>query len=251
MDSKSLPLYAGLAVLIVAGVFLIGRNLIGPDTPGQTSSPVPRANAPQLHPQQAAAREAIRAGDLDGAIELLARVEESDPAYVMVLSDLGVLYERTEQPEAALQTARRVIELQPGNLDGHFVACRSYFALARYDFAEYACLRTLEVAPNHLRARFGLGTIRIALGKLDQAIDSYLRALDYSRDEQRIGETLDDLNRLVELRPEFPDPHYALAFFANTLGSRSEETAELSLYLELGATGPAAEQARVKLAELE
>lgn len=252
LDSKSLPLVAGLLVLVVAAVFLIGRNLVGPGapTPGSAATVAARGRAPELTAAQRDARAAIRRGEMDEAIRLLEQVPATDASHVSVLGDLAVMYERSGRPDAALGAAEGVLAAEPEDAEAHHQRCRALYGLGRLDGAEISCLRALEIVPAHVAARYTIGLVRVAQGRLPAAVEAYLRAMNLNRAQEPMLDALRDLTEMQKARPDFADPHYAMALFASTLGSREQELAELEQFLALGAAGPVADQARRKLDEL-
>jgi len=247
LDSKSLPLIAGLVVLGAAGAFVLMKSSSAPQTASGERTAVP---AVALHAKQIKAREAIHEGRLDDAGDLLRSVPKDDPAYVLALGDLGILYEQTGDPVSALATANELLDYLPEDSNGHFIACRAKYMIGDYAVAEFACMRAIEIDPRNMLARYSVALTRLAQGKVDQAIDSYLRAMDIDSDETRVRDALNDLTALAEKKPDMAAVHYALAFFANSLGDRDKEKAELERYLELEPAGPVADTARERLAEI-
>jgi len=163
MDSKSLPLIAGLVVLAAAGAFVLMKSSSGP---APTSSQVPEV-AVELHPKQVEARAAIREGRLDDATDLLRSIPKDDPLYIAALGDLGILYEQTGDPISALSTANEVLDHQPEDTNAHFVACRAKYMMGEYGVAEFACMRAIEIAPQNMLARYSVALARLAQGKVD------------------------------------------------------------------------------------
>jgi tetratricopeptide (TPR) repeat protein len=251
LDSKALPILAALLVLLAAGAFLLGQYLMNPDA-GEVVRPAAgtadaglEAAAPG--PEIVRAIEAMRAGRLDESREMFESVPRTDRGYLIALAHLGLIHEAQGQPEQAVRTFDELLSREPENADAHLGRSRALYNLGRYDLAEYAALRTLELDPEQVAARYQIGLIRVAQGAIEEAINSYLRAMDRSSDESRVLAALQDLAKLESRRPDLADVHYALAFFANSLGSTEQEVAELERYLEMSPDGSAAEQARVQL----
>ncbi len=245
-----MPLIVGLLVLVAAGVFLIGRSLIGTDPQQPTSSGTPEAaQAPgiSLHPQHVEAVELIRAGQLEEAVELLESIPPTHPAALVARRDLALTYERLGRAEEAVAEARSVLDNDSEDPEALYVTCRALYRLDRLQEAEHACMRALEVQPGHAAARYSVALVRVARGNLDEGIDAYTRAIRMHGDETLVLQALADLNQLHTDHPEHPEVHYALAFFADTLRSPEQEKIELEHYLELAPEGPAADVARRKL----
>lgn len=251
LDSKLLPILAAAVVLLAAGAFLVGQQLMSPDAGSGTSADARRpesATAGEPNPSIDAAVIAIRAGQFDEARKLLEQVDENDASYTVALSHLALVFETQGELEQALVTYDRLLSFEPDNIEALFGRGRTLFLADRYAEAEFATLRTLELAPQHVPARYQIALIRIAEGRLESGINAYLRAMDQSRDESRVLDALQDLSNLQQRKPDLAEAHYALAFFANTLGSTEQEVAELELYLEMQPEGPVADQARSRLA---
>jgi tetratricopeptide (TPR) repeat protein len=77
--------------------------------------PLEGIKAADVQERIARAESLASSGDLDGAIlawrELVAKI----PALTSVYLEIGALYERQPDPERALATYRRLLELEPGN----------------------------------------------------------------------------------------------------------------------------------------
>lgn len=254
MDSKSVPLLAGLLVLVVIGVFLVGRGMMG--TPGEVTTPasVPvatqAAEPEDLHPQLEAGRASIRAGQFEEAKGQLSQVPQDDVSYLLALNDLGIVHEELGETADARAAFEEILVHQPENPFALYGVCNAQIVQEDFAAAELSCLRVLEVDALHTRARFALGLIRVAQDKLVLGVDAYLRAVQQHNDEDRVREAAFDLDRFSETRPEMAGPHYAMAVLARVLVSRETEREELEKYLSLAPDGIAAENAKRKLEEL-
>jgi len=253
-DSKSVPLFIGLLVLLLAGVFIVGRSVMGPAGETRPAQIEPGAasvaESEHLHPQLLAGRASIRAGRLDEAQEQLAQVPEDDVSYLLALNDLGIVYEKlgkTDQAEAAFE---KILHFQPEDPFALYGVCHAQFVKGQYDDAEMTCLRTLEIDPTNTRARFEIGLIRVAQDRLPLAVDAYLRAVKQHSDETRIREAALDLDLFSQSHPEMSGPHYAMAVLAQVLSSHETEREELEKYLKLDPNGLAADNAKEKLERL-
>ena len=252
LDSKALPLVAGLVVLGAAVLLIVGKDFFEPAT---ATPPMPAGTAQvepaALHPKQVEARLAIREGRMDDAREALGSVPESDPLYVNVLLDLAVFHESRGQATAALATGAKLLSLDPENSEGHHVMARAFYAESDYSQAERQALRAIEIAPGHIGARFTIGLIRLASGHVDRSIDAYLRAMRLNPDQASVDAALTDLAILENERPDLAEVHYVMAFFAGTLGSEDQEILELERFLADRPKGPVAENARRQLDDLK
>ena len=254
MNSKSLPLLAGLLVLGLAVLLLVGKGMFESDgsTPAANDTPQrPQIEEVPLHAKQVEARLAIREGRTDDARAALESVAEADPAYTRVQLDLAVLEDGTGNAAAAMAAAGRVLDVDPENPEGHHVLCRAYMMQEDWETAERHCLRSLEIAQANPQARYSIAFLRLVSGHVDRSIDSYLRAMAYGSEQSHIDAALADLTKLEQDQPENGDVHYVMAFFANSLGAEDQEILELERYLESVPEGDVADAARARLAELK
>ncbi len=173
MNSKSIPMVLGMLVLLAGGAWLIGRNLVSPPG-GSGGTDTAGALEPDVPPKQAEARQLAQAGKLNEAQTMLAELLEFDPSNVSAAIDLGMILEQQGVPDAALDLAEKVLQIQPENSDGHLLRSRALVALDRFDEAELTCLRALEISPSNIAARYTIGLVRTAQGRPDRAIDAYL-----------------------------------------------------------------------------
>jgi tetratricopeptide (TPR) repeat protein len=86
-------------------------------------------------------------GNHKKAEEVLTEALRIDPNQVACLKKLTTVYQRTGRPEAALGTSRRVTVLEPGNPLGFLVMGTLAVQLNRFDQAEPALRRAVELAP--------------------------------------------------------------------------------------------------------
>ena len=75
-------------------------------------------------------------------------------------------------------------------------------ALGRFDEAIESYQKALTFQPNYARAHNNLGLVYVGLGKLDDAVSCYLKALD--------------------LKPDYAEAHSNLGATLNMIGKRSD-----------------------------
>ncbi len=124
------------------------------------------------------------------------------------------------------------------------------YRLGDFEAAELCALRVLEIEPEDATTRYGVALFRLMQGRLPEAMDTYRRAMEQNTSREQITEALERLLVAHEERPDAPQVHYALAFFAESLGRPEQEIEELRHYLATEPTGPTAELARTRLAEV-
>jgi tetratricopeptide (TPR) repeat protein len=263
MNSKILPLAVGLVVLLAGAVFLLGRTLI--ETPRTTPLPgvavtgvAGAGDAPSVPERSANSNPALTDGlqalaesRLDDALLLLEGIPEDDPAFLAARFNIGIAHERAGDGVAAVRALLDVAERQDESADLYAALGRAYSLTQQYELAERVTLRSIELETQHLPARYLVAFVRVAHGRLIDAIAAYNRAVSLDPAQAYLAQALADLERLHTARPDHPGTHYALAFLANAGGRESEEIVELDHYLELGPEGPAvsvAEERRKALA---
>lgn len=202
-----------------------------------------------LHPELLAAQEALEAREIGEARRHLEAVPPDDPSYLIALSNLTTVYAALGELESALETYRRLAELKSDDPKVFLGQGWVEYQLGHLEGAELCALRAIELAPEDPEARYNVAFFRLAQGRLPLAVVSYHRAMLRDVGMPYVATARGNLLRLQEERPDFPDVHYALAYFANSLGNRRDEVEELERYLAMDPVGPAVEVARSRLAE--
>jgi len=121
---------------------------------------------------------------------LMSQVVAEGVSSVLVWDRAKAFLDNGNYKQAALGL-RRVVELQPSNIDAHHQLATAYGNLGQLDGARRHLERTVAERPDGVEARIQLATV-------------YL-------DQQEPGEALAQLRRAVELAPEDPDAGWLLA----------------------------------------
>jgi len=146
------------------------RKGIVPASPFQPQAGIPPAKTPeQLSAERAAVENDLRAhfgtlllkirrdGDLQNALRFLqdiAEVEEGIvPEHKYMFAEFGINLRKGKLPEVALAHAKRVLSLAPGDSHAHFNIARIYHVLGKLDEAEQHLLSALEFSPDLEYAR--------------------------------------------------------------------------------------------------
>ncbi|MCP3978112.1 MAG: tetratricopeptide repeat protein [bacterium] len=255
---RNVLLFGGVLLLVVLGSLFYNRMLRREPAPAAwPSGTAAPSNAPVVSPMSDAelpqeVRDGVaayRAGDLRKARELLSSVPSSDPAYLVAQHNLGAVHTTMGNFEGALESLVRVTELQPENPEPYVALAWGYYRVLRYDEAKTTILHTLELNPDHVRARYSLALFRLADGDLSRSISSYDRAMKRDRAQQGFARAYQELQQFGAIRADLPDVHYVLAFFARSVGDPQKEVEALEQYLSLSPTGPTVELAQARLAE--
>ena len=141
-----------------------------PASPLQLHDGIPPVKTPeQLDAERVAVEEHLRVHfdalllkiqrgeDLSGALKALqdiADVEEGIvPAHKYMFADFGINLRKGKLPEIALAHAKRVLSLAPGDSHAHFNIARIYYTLGKLREAEQHLLAALEFSPDLELAR--------------------------------------------------------------------------------------------------
>jgi tetratricopeptide (TPR) repeat protein len=218
---------------------------------GTRSLSPPRGSTAQggEHPDLIAGREALAAGRLDEARQHLERVPADHASYLLAQSELATVHAALGDPELALRMLEQITRMETGNPDLFVNQGWILYSVGRLEEAELAALRAIELAPDAVAPRYNVALFRVAQGRLPEAIEAYRRAMLRDAAMGYVARAREHLVQLTLTHPDFADPHYALAYFANSLGNRREEIDELERYLAMDPSGPAVEVARERLAE--
>jgi len=209
----------------------------------------PALTSEDLHPGLLAAQEAIETQDLEEARRQLESVPPDHPSYLLALGNLTTVYATQGELELALDTYRKLVELKTGDHQVFLGMGWVQYRLGLVEGAEHSALRAIEIASEDPESRYAVAFFRLVRGRLPEAVEAYHRAMQLDFEMVFVGTARAHLLRLQQERPDFPDVHYALAYFANSLGNRREEIDELERYLAMDPEGPAVEVARSRLEE--
>lgn len=94
------------------------------------------------------------------------------------LMDLGVYAMQTRQLDKALELFDRLVEREPDFAEAWNKRATVYFMLEKYRASMADVRRTLALEPRHFGALSGLGLIMMRLGRDDDAIAAFERALE-------------------------------------------------------------------------
>ena len=97
--------------------------------------------------------------DITGAIAYLQKAVEANPTFVEALSDLGALYAKVGDAEAAVTELQRAIEIAPGNATLQLHLGNGLRGLQRYREADQAYKKALELDPRMAEVHYNLGVL--------------------------------------------------------------------------------------------
>ena len=146
-------------------------------------------------------KEAMRRGQTDSAIMFYRHALETNPYNEQALENLSQLYSDRGQYDSALVLSAFWVEAVPSNTTALQQLANVYYA--RRDFSNMAAvaLRIKEVAPTDM-----LGYWMSALANLQGG------------NRQSLQLALNDLQKVVEYRPDFKQAYYLMAQIFQTAG---------------------------------
>jgi protein O-GlcNAc transferase len=203
-------------------------------------------------------------GKRDQAVTLLRDLIQADPRNADARLLLGsVLMENGERSESIAQLGEAV-RLLPKSAEAHNALGEAYNAFGETTAAQPEFERAVELDPRHAQAHVNLASILLQRGEaaravphLDQAIrlfanrpdaaePHYLRAKVYS-EERDIAKASSELERAVELRPDFAE---AWSDLGDARKNLSDGKGALSAFRRAVALSPRDAVAQVRLGAL-
>ena len=117
--------------------------------------------------------------DLDwpAAERAFARGLESGPDNPVLLVRAGIFHRLMGDDAKALDLTRHAVKMDPLSVWTWTIAASNYRLLRRFDDAEDACRRALDLNPHHGLALTMLGGALLPLGRADEALEAYERAV--------------------------------------------------------------------------
>ncbi len=154
--------------------------------------------------------------DWDGAGRLLDRAVALYPDDYRIRSQLGAIFMKDKDPQAAVEQFQKAVELAPRDV---LVRIQLATALARIDRLDEAiehARKGVEMAPSHAGHKVQLGRLLIAAGNLEEGIETLKAALELDPDNANAlrqlsrahdargdrAAALAAIKRALELRPD-------------------------------------------------
>jgi tetratricopeptide (TPR) repeat protein len=154
---------------------------------------------------------------------------------------MGMAYDARSEYPKALEEFKAALRVRPGMPEIAFAIGYIHWKLRQYDEARAWLLKELAAQPCYARAHHYLAEMEREAFRLKEAAEGYRKALDCDSRlydsllglglvvEQEGGwdEALRIYRRLVDLRPQEPQPHFKLATALMKSGKTEEAEAEL------------------------
>jgi len=97
-----------------------------------------------------------------------------DPDFLEARTDLGIVYTKTDRPEEALVQYELALGLEPNVTALHSNKAAALVMLSRYEEAEQAAQRALQLDPGSIDANYMLGIAMLMQGKITSEMAAHL-----------------------------------------------------------------------------
>ena len=191
--------------------------------------------------------EALRVGDILGARALFDRVVEREPSNPRASYYLGVVFERTGNPEEAKEWYRRAFRSDPELAEAAINLSAVLMDEKSFGEAVRVLERAVDAAPDDPLLNINLGVARTDAGDIDGALSAYRTALRVAEHpetrlsvaalligERRDDEALAELKRIRALSGDRRDLLATVAFLFDQIGATSDCVASLDRAIALG-----------------
>jgi len=112
---------------------------------------------------------ALRRGDAEEAVTLLARAARLDPRLPHIHRDLGSAMLQEGRPAEGVVHLERAVRLAPGEANSRCLLGQAYQLLKQYDLARQSYEAAVKAQPDHKNACYGLAVVLGKLGHQRQA----------------------------------------------------------------------------------
>lgn len=135
----------------------------------------------------------VRAGQFDAAITAFDAAVKIKPEHANALNNKGVALQKQKKIEESVQAFEQAIAIDGRNSFARYNLGVSLFKLRRFKEAEVAFEKTLELESNNADAKFFLGEIYFQLGDTKKALRLYKDALRSNPDDASTHRRLGDV----------------------------------------------------------
>ncbi|MEE8412427.1 MAG: tetratricopeptide repeat protein [Acidobacteriota bacterium] len=244
---RTILVFVLLVGAVVVASVVYRRSTLGTAGPAAASTAAQPVDGSSLHPELKLGLDAVSEDREQDAVRHFRAVPPDSVHYPTALRHLAILAAREGNYDDAIASLSQLTKQRPDDPEVHASLGWVFYLAEHYNDAEYAALRVLELDPNHVSTRFNLGLYRIAQGRNQLAISSYIRAMRADPNGKQVTRHRDRLRFFHDEHLDRPTPHYALAFFADSMQDPRTEIDELEHYLELAAAGPEKDAAEQQL----
>jgi tetratricopeptide (TPR) repeat protein len=193
------------------------------------------------------------------ALEQMTRVAPSSP---LAFETLSFIYFDEDEPKKALEVLIVASRLNPENTTTWTNLGWANYLVGNLAQSEADTLRSIELQeqtgrrPGDYIPWYNLGLVRTVTGRLEEAMDAYEVAveLDASDADERSQQdpglddaSIEDLVNALEIYPNQPAVHYALANLLQIEGKRDEAKVQFEAYIASGENLPLQDRAAERL----
>jgi superkiller protein 3 len=170
-------------------------------------------------------------------LETSLRIEKRDPAVNRLAGLDCVVLGRYDVAKSFLETA---VELTPNDPMAHYYLGRLYYTIQRFSQAVAEFEQVLKLNPSFVKGHDNLGLALEALGNEEAAMAAYRKAIELNEQQKllsewpylnlgkflmtknRYSESLNLVDKAVQINPKSAESYYVLGKVLNKLGRDSE-----------------------------
>ena len=120
---------------------------------------------------------------------------------IQLLNNIGVSLARIGEHEKAIETYKKIIELNNKDYRAYYNMGISFYKLGRYEESIEAYKRAIELNPYDYKAYYNMGVSFHKLGRYEEAIEAYKKAKELNTEDPKLKSKLntiiDDLEKMI------------------------------------------------------
>jgi len=171
-------------------------------------------NPQRIEPRLALARFYTLTGKNADVVEILGRVEKQFPRNIQVLELLAAAQLKTQDFDAAVDTSKQLISIQPQIASHYFLNAMASEGLGNLDAMKMKLVKTLQLNSSHYPAQLKLASLYLRQNELSSA-ENLIRYLVETRPDNSEVMALRGALSLKKNRPEDASKYYNSAFVVN------------------------------------
>lgn len=172
------------------------------------------------------AQSLLKADRYEDALRALEQLQDIEPNDEALISNLAVVYEKTQQPEKAKDILQKGIDLMPEQFRFYVQLGDLMYRGGHNEDALMLLTRSTEISERNPSAYERLGSVLMRLERFDEAISAFKNAIDFGFNDVagirlRLGtiygyreqwaEAIAEFSQVVELNPGNENGHVYLA----------------------------------------
>ena len=136
-----------------------------------------------------------RNGDKQAALKEFQRAIELKPNYGDAYHNLANTYAELGQPDKAVENYQNALKYNPGLWQSYQNIAAVYFGQKKYDLVVENMLKAIQVSPNNLNLRINLGVVYLTMGQKDKAKEIFTAVLSIDPTNQIANQGLTEANK--------------------------------------------------------